>query len=1137
MKNTVSLALFLIFVALVPLKGADRQVNFNHDIRPLLSDRCFRCHGPDEKARKAKLRLDTSDGALKAMKDGGFVIKPGSPGQSEAYRRITSKDPDDLMPPADSNLSLKPEEIELIKRWIEQGAEYQPHWSFIPVGRIALPTAQQASSGRNPIDAFVLERLEREGLTLSAAAPRETLIRRLSFDLTGLPPSLESIDAFLRDTSPDAYERLVDRLLNSPAYGERRANEWLDLARYADTYGYQSDVECDMSPWRDWVIRAFNENLPYDQFILWQLAGDLLPSPTRDQVLATAFNRLHRQTNEGGSIEEEYRAEYVADRIHTMGTAFLGLTMECARCHDHKYDPITQKDYYRMFAFFNNIDESGLYSHFTQATPSPTLLLYPAGAEAHHKSLKNRIKEYETALDSVNRGDSMRPKIRLTPSLSPSGGEGVRRTGEGVASGAESIAGDKNSGSQPSSLPLLGERVGVREGKPSDSTATARGQAEADDAHSTDLKRLAELSRSGFDNWLKSASRDIPQPQPVAAFSFEEVITNTTLSRVGTNLIASLVDGPVQVEGKSGKALQFTGDNSVICKGAGIFNRTTPFTFGLWLKPSERQDRAVVFHRSRAWTDSGSRGYELVLENGYPTFGLIHFWPGNAIRVRANASIPAEAWTHVTITYDGSSRAGGLRLYLNGEPAAVEVVRDNLFKDILHRREWGDGDIDSVHLTLAGRFRDSGFKNGIIDEFSVYDRCLTPLEVAGIAGVTVNSPDRDALFVYYVQNIDVRYREALAALRKLREEENNLVNGVREIMVMKEMPQRRPAYLLKRGAYDAPGEEVEPGTPNAIFPFPAQLPRDRLGLARWMVDRQNPLTARVIVNRTWRTHFGRGLVATAEDFGNQGQLPTHPELLDWLAMRFMEDGWDLKALHRLIVTSATYRQTSRATPELLAKDPENRLLARGPRHRLPAEEIRDNALAVSGLLSPRLGGASVKPYQPPGLWEESGTGKTYRQDKGEKLYRRSLYTFWRRTAPPPTMLTFDATTREVCTAKRETTATPLQALVLLNDPQFVEAARVLAERLVRESPNDINARIVAAFRKMTGRTPGKSERRVIHRLYAEQLALFGKDPCAAEDYLRTGDDEIDQTLPLEQVAATTVLSSALMNLDEFVTKR
>jgi uncharacterized protein DUF1553/uncharacterized protein DUF1549/concanavalin A-like lectin/glucanase superfamily protein/cytochrome c len=1047
-ENGVTLAMFLVFVAIVPSRGADRQVNFNHDIRPLLSDRCFRCHGPDEKARKAKLRLDTPDGALKAMKDGGFVIKPRDPGQSEVYRRITSKDPDDLMPPADSNLSLTPEEIELIKRWIEQGAEYKPHWSFIPVGQIAVPQTQQTSSVRNPIDAFVLERLEREGLTPSAEASRETLIRRLSFDLTGLPPTVESVDAFVRDRSSDAYEKLVDCLLHSPGYGERRANEWLDLARYADTYGYQSDVERDMSPWRDWVIRAFNENLPYDEFILWQMAGDLLPSPTCDQILATAFNRLHRQTNEGGSIEEEFRTEYVADRVHTMGTAFLGLTMECARCHDHKYDPITQKDYYRMFAFFNNIDESGLYSHFTQATPSPTLLLYPDGAEARHRLLKDRIKSREAGL--------------------------------------------------------------------------------------AELERFA---RHGFNHWLTSADRTVPRPQAVAAFGFEEIVTNTTPSRVSTNLIASLVDGPIQVEGKSGKALLFTGDNSVICKGAGIFNRTTPFTFSLWLKPSETQDRAVIFHRSRAWTDSGSRGYELVLEDGYPTFGLIHFWPGNGIKVRAKSPVAAGAWTHVAITYNGSSRADGVRLYVNGEPAAAEVVRDNLFKDILHRKEWGDGDIDSVHLTLAGRFRDSGFKNGTIDEFNVYDRCLTPVEVGNIVGAAADSSDLDALFAYYLQNIDVRYRDGLAELRKLREEENNLVNGVREIMVMKEMPQRRSAYLLKRGAYDAPGEEVKPGTPDKIFPFPADLPRNRLGLGRWMVDPRNPLTARVVVNRTWRTHFGRGLVATAEDFGNQGQLPTHPELLDWLAMQFMEGGWDIKALHRLIVTSATYRQTSKASVDLLARDPENRLLARGPKHRLPAEQIRDNALAASGLLSPRMGGASVKPYQPRGLWEESGTGKTYAQDKGEKLYRRSLYTFWRRTAPPPTMLTFDATSREVCTAKRETTTTPIQALVLLNDPQFVEAARVFAERLVRESPNDVNSRITAAFRTMSGRTPNEREYRVLGQLYTEQLVLFGRDPCAAEDYLRIGEDGFDQTLPIDQVAATTVLSSALMNLDEFVTKR
>jgi hypothetical protein len=1028
---------------------ASDKVDFNFQVRPILADRCFKCHGPDEKTRKAKLRLDLPESAY-AVRDPQKqrrAVVPSHPEQSELVRRITTSNEDDRMPPAASNLMLSSQEKEMLRRWIEQGAEYKPHWAFIPVHKPAVPALKQFSQARNGIDAFVLERLRREGLALSPEASRETLIRRLSFDLRGLPPSLQEIDEFLADKSSQAYERLVEKFLASPAYGEHLANDWLDLARFADTYGYQNDVARDMSPWRDWVIRAFNDNLSYDQFILWQLAGDLLPSPTRDQVLATAFNRLHRQTNEGGSVEEEFRIEYVADRVATTGTAFLGLTLGCARCHDHKYDPVTQKDFYRMSAFFNNIDESGLYSHFTRSMPSPSLLLYAAGEEAKHGTLVEKIRAKET-----------------------------------------------------------------------------------------ELGRLAKEKEPAFAAWLTWAQHSIPRPEPLAAFAFEEITNDATPNRTGTNF-ATLVDNPVLEEGKVGKAMKFSGDNSVICKGVGIFNRTSPFSFSLWLKPTERQERAVVFHRSRSWTDSGSRGYELLLENELPSFSLIHFWPGNAVKVRGKKDLPLNEWSHLTITYDGSSRAAGVRLYVNGEPIALDVVRDNLYKDIVHRQEWGDADVSEINLTLAGRFRDSGFKNGLIDEFEVFDRCLTPGEVKLLPREANNPATRAELLTYYLNGVDAPYQTGNAELQKLREEESAMINDVPEIMVMQEMPNRRQTYLLKRGAYDARGEPVDPGTPEKILPFAGDLPRNRLGLAKWVIDRQNPLTARVAVNRAWRSHFGRGLVVTEEDFGTQGKLPTNPALLDWMAATFMENHWDLKALHKLIVMSATYRQSSQASLELLAKDPDNQLLARGPKHRLRAEEIRDNALAVSGLLSPRIGGSSAKPYQPEGLWEQSGTASHYVQDKGEGLYRRSLYTFWKRIVPPPTMLIFDAPTREMCTARRETTTTPLQALVLLNDPQFVEAARVMAETLVRQCGEDLSARILRGFRLTTGRQPKPRELEILQQLYQEQLRRFEGDPSAAKQYLKIGEHPLDDSLPPRQVAATAVLTSALMNLDEFVTER
>ncbi|HXG49309.1 MAG TPA: DUF1549 domain-containing protein, partial [Methylomirabilota bacterium] len=626
------------------------RVDFNFHVRPLLSDRCFSCHGPDEKGRKAKLRLDTKEGAYKRLPDGTAILTPGQPDRSELIRRITSNDPDELMPPPDSHLKLSPTEIALIRRWVEQGAEYKPHWAFLPIGAPTPPAARPRQWIRNEIDAFVLEGLNRARLKPAPEADRETLIRRLSFDLTGLPPSVAEIDAFVGDRSPEAYEKVVERLLASPRYGERMANEWMDLARFADTYGYQADVDVDLSPWRDWVITAFNKNLPFDQFLLWQLAGDLLDGATAEQILATAFNRLHRQTNEGGSIDEEFRVEYVADRVHTMGTAFLGLTLECARCHDHRYDPITQRDYYRFFAFFDNIDESGLYSHFTRATPTPTMLLYKDGQESLHQTLRQETMAAEAA-----------------------------------------------------------------------------------------LARLATSSVARFEAWVQSGQQKVEPPAPVAAFSFEGIVSNRFPNAVGTNH-ARLSDGPELAEGREGRGVRFSGDNSVICRGVGVFDRTDPFTFALWLKPVEKQSRAVILHRSRAWSDSGSRGYELLLEEGRPAFALIHFYPGNAVHVRACQPLPLGEWSHLTVTYDGSSRAAGVKLYRNGEPMAVEVVRDHLEKDILHRAEWGDADVGNIDLTLAGRFRDSGFKNGVIDELRVFDVCLTASEARVLAGAAAPTP-------------------------------------------------------------------------------------------------------------------------------------------------------------------------------------------------------------------------------------------------------------------------------------------------------------------------------------------------------------------------------------------------------------
>jgi len=1012
------------------------MVDFNFQIRPLLSDRCYRCHGPDSGSRKAKLRLDTRDGALKELDDGMAVVKPGKPDKSELIRRIFTENEDDLMPPPDSHLALSAAEKELLKRWIVEGAEFKPHWAFLPVQPV-MPPQLKKNAPANPIDAFVLARLEKEKLRPAPKASRETLIRRLALNLTGLPPTLAEIDAFLADKSSDAYEKIIAKYLNSPAYGERMALDWLDLARYADTYGYQNDVERDMSAWRDWVIKAFNENLSYDKFLTWQLAGDLLPNATREQRLATAFNRLHRQTNEGGSIDEEFRTEYAADRVNTVGTAMLGLTMECARCHDHKFDPIRQRDYFSMFAFFNNIDEAGMYSHFTSATPTPAMPLWPPAKEKQHADLKAKITRAETQLGKV-----------------------------------------------------------------------------------------ARSAQSEFDSWAKTA--EVKLPTPIAHYSFDLVSSNSTPDTLSTNF-ARLEDGPASVAG----ALKFSGDNQVVCKAVKTFLRTDSFSFSLRIQPAEIQDRAVILHQSKAWWDAGSRGFELTLDQGKPSFGLIHFWPGNAIAIRAKQPLPLNEWSHLTVTYDGSSHASGLRLYRNGLPVETETIRDNLTKDISYADTWTNRYTKQPPLTLAARFRDSGFKNGLLDDLKIFDVCLTAPEAKLIAQAGKPATTLD----YFVTHYDEPYQAAVAELKQLREEENKLVYEIPEIMVMQELSQPRVTHLLKRGAYDAPGEVVQRDTPDWLLSFPKDQPRNRLGLARWMVDRKNPLTARVVVNRIWRIHFGHGLVASQEDFGAQGKLPTHPELLDWLADWFMDNQWDVKALHQLIVTSITFQQTSQTKPEIVARDPDNRLLTRGPKTRLLAEQIRDSALVASGLLNRQIGGASVKPYQPAGLWEATGTGKSYTPDTGTKLYRRSLYTFWKRTAPPPSMLTFDAMSREVCTAKRDTTATPLQSLVLLNDPQFIEASRVLGEKLLKQFPKNEAARNREAFRALTGRSPDKAELKILAQLFAEQRNLFKFDTEGARKLLNTGESKWDKTLPPAEFAAMTTVVSAIMNFDEFVVER
>jgi hypothetical protein len=1035
-----ALAAAVLFALPLRAAAADR-VDYNFQVRPLLADRCFVCHGPDEKKRKAKLRLD--DPAV-AFARRAFV--PGKPDESAAIQRICSDDPDERMPPAKSNLTLSRVEIELLRRWVAEGAEYKPHWAFLPPpDRVPVPAVADPHWPAGPLDRFVLARLEREGLKPSPAAAREDWLRRVTFDLTGLPPTIAEADAFLADQSPAAFARVVDRLLASPRFGERLATDWLDAARYADSFGYQADGDTNLWPWRDWVIRAYNANLPYDQFLTWQLAGDLLPHATREQRLATAFCRLHRMTNEGGSIPEEWRNEYVSDRVHTVGTVFMGLTLECTRCHDHKYDPLTMRDYYSLGAFFNSIDEWGTYDS-AAFRPTPTLALPTPEQE---RTIATAARDVET----------------------------------------------------------LAARL-----------------------------RAVELAcECNFRDWLRRAHLRLALPGLVAYCPLDTIAPNNQLPNwADAKHPGSTSSANGLVPGRYDRALRFTGDDGANIPAPASLDRAQPLTVSFWLQTPQVMKEAMVFHR-QAGTDTGFHGPELRLEDGRLCYALVRFWPGNAAAIRTRESLPARAWVHVAVSHDGTGRAAGMRIYLDGRPADVEVVRDCLTRDIQP---------PGGTLVFGERFRSPGLKDGLLDEVRIYDRALTDIEVAQLhdgrsLADALARKDADALRPYYLTAVDPEAAKARAELRQARQRLFAAETGVFDIMTMQEMPQPRTAYVLTRGNYDAPKDRpVGRDTPMSLLPFPAAAPRDRLGLARWLTERRHPLTARVAVNRVWQLCFGRGIVATTENFGTQGALPTHPELLDWLARDFIASGWDVKALCRQIVLSSTYRQRSAATPALRERDPDNMLLARGPSRRLSAEELRDAALAAGGLLAQEIGGPPVKPYQPPGMWRGMNAFlPEYVPDKGEKLHRRSLYTFWRRTSPPPNMLAFDAPSREVCVVRRQTTSTPLQPLVLLNDPQFVEAARALGERMLREGGKTPQERLAYAFRQAATRQPTERELRLLVELYEGQLRLFRADPVAAQQFLKTGDRPPAPGLEPAELAASAATTGAIMNLDAAVSTR
>ncbi|MFT4567176.1 MAG: hypothetical protein ACI9FN_002140 [Saprospiraceae bacterium] len=1045
------------------------RIDFNHHVKPILSDKCFACHGPDKANQKAGLRLDIAEHAYETLKEtGNRPIVKGNPGHSELIKRILSNDPEYQMPPPEFKVELSKNEIAILTKWVDQGAEYKPHWSFIRPVKSELPKVESQDWVHNEIDYFVAAKLESQNIAPSKKASKENLIRRVSFSLTGLPPTIEQIEAFVNDTSEDAYERVVDRLLASPAYGERMTADWMDVARYAESDGYLDDKHRDPSPYRDWVIDAFNENMSYDQFSTWQLAGDLIENPSKESILATAFNRLHKKNSEAGIVFEEYRVEYVADRTLTVGKAFLGLSVECARCHDHKYDPISQKDHYEMFAFFNSTDEMGTAVYGPGQEPGPTLLLTDDEREGVLKFIDQKVQNAKDELAQVE-----------APELN---------------------------------------QINRWQG---------------------DSKVLESNLRASLKNGL------------IAEYDFDQINAGGKNTYSSPNLQnkrgLAVIKEPTIDRGETGKGI-FINDYTTVSlpDKIGWFDQSDPFTISLSVFPEKEFEEAVLFTHCED-IRLGLKGYSLYLEDNKPKFIIARSWPSNAIQVKTKTPIPEKEWSNITVSYDGMGKAEGTHIYVNGKEVPIDIEIDNLYKSILFTPNIHTYGFRGFSLGVRDKmitFLDSG-----IDNLQIYERELSALEIIYSKNQkefsklfrNLNSDKNQKLLIeFYNKSIDPEAEKARLKVQITRKEKLDALEPVSEIMVLGDLPTPRPTFVLDRGMYDSPTEEVFPDVPEAVMPFDETLPRNRLGLSKWLFDKDHPLTARVFVNRIWQMHFGSGLVVTSDDFGNQGSLPSHPEILDWLAVEFIESGWDIKQIQKLIVMSATYQQSSEVRPALLEIDTDNRLLANGPSMRMSAEMVRDNALAISGLLSTKVGGPSVYPYQPDGLWDEI-TNKHWRyrylQEPGEGLYRRSLYTIWKRTSGPPSMQIFDAGDRSVCTVNRRETSTPLQALVLLNDPQYIEASYVLAAHLIESTTGDTQEQLKKAFQIGTGREASSEELEILQKFMDEELDRFSSSEKDALAYLSTGETKIKSSSDPVSVAALSTVINGIMNTSEGYTIR
>jgi Protein of unknown function (DUF1553)/Protein of unknown function (DUF1549)/Concanavalin A-like lectin/glucanases superfamily/Planctomycete cytochrome C len=1101
------------------------EIDYNWHVRPILSENCFKCHGPDPAARKAKLRLDIGDIATAELPEtaGKFAIVPRHSERSELVRRITSRDPDARMPPESTHKTLSAQQVAILRQWIDNGAEYRPHWAFIPPKKPAVPQTAFASGVANDVDRFVFAKLERNGLSPAREADKETLVNRVTLTLTGLPPQIADVDAFLKDAAPDAYERLVDRLLASPAYAEHMAEYWLDLARWSETDGFLDDHhDRFLWPWRDWVIAAFKNDMPFDRFGTEQLAGDLLPAATKDQVLATAFLRVGKRTTENGAIDAEYKAEYMVDRTdNALGIAFLGLTVGCARCHDHKYDPIKQRDYYSLGAFFNSNDEPGAYAPgFSGIQGGPTLAWPDQDAQAKVDAAERELAAREAAYD------------RALAAARPGADDAARKLA--ASDGAAAALRASLAKSEAAYYPFDSARPAALTDLPEPRAAHIPPPT------------LTVFRRNAYGGAPPAPKNETPeQRKQREQFQLAQRVPRNynaeslTLSASATpGVEPAVIQGPVLRDGVRGNALWFDETNrGFLGRDVGYYDRTDPFSIDFWFYVGDDYENVPVLN-NLAEQNSGRTGYRFTIDHGKLWISLAHSPPANMIAIETQDALPVRAWTHVAFTYDGSSRAGGMRLYLNGAAAAVDVKRDHLTRSIL---PFTSGDVFDPYLgvEIGTRFREKAPVGSAIDELRFYSRDLAPAEVQFLhddqSAAAATADQLAPLLLAAEPNVAA----ARAALTKARVRENELATAVPQVLVMGDAPEPIPTFVLNRGVYSALGEQVAPHGLDAVLPWDAALPPNRAGLAQWLFDPRNPLTARVFVNRIWQMHFGRGIVETAEDFGSQGSIPTHPELLDWLAVRFVESGWDVKALHRLIVTSATYKQRSELSDESLARDARNELYARGPRWRMTAEMVRDSALAASGLLATKVGGPSVEPYQPSGIWNPLNSFYEYPAPADlpeDDLHRRTIYTFVKRNAPHPELKIFDFKNRTESIARRRSSNTPLQALVLENDPQFVEAYRALAQEVLRSS-SDETEQLTRLYRLAARETPAQAHLELMSRYYRAQREVFVRDERKAEGLLGVGVSKPDPALDRASLAAMTNVAALVMNSPDAYTVR